>query len=340
MINTERNKKKHTIIIAEAGVNHNGKLSLAYELVDKAVESGVDIIKFQTYITKNDTVKNCIKADYQLSDDNNDNQFEMIKKLELSFNDFIKIKKYCEQKGITFLSSPFDLDSIDFLNELNPVFWKVASSEITNYPFLKRIAITNKPVVVSTGMATLDEISDALNVLKTYGTSEISLLHCNTEYPTPMEDVNLLAMLQLKEIFNCNVGYSDHTLGIEVPIAAVTLGAEIIEKHFTLDNNMEGPDHKASLNPTELKNMVKSIRNIENALGSGIKKPSKSEIKNKIAARKSIVANCKIRKGEIFTENNIAAKRPGGGISPMEWNTVIGKKANRNYDEDEMIENV
>mgnify|MGYP003433983148 CR=1 FL=1 len=323
-------------IIAEAGVNHNGNIELAYQLVDAAVSAGVDCVKFQTYITENDTAKNCKKAEYQNSDDD-ENQYEMLKKLELSFKDFRNLKKYCEEKGIIFLSSPFDLDSIDFLETLDPIFWKVASSELTNYPFLRKVAQTHRDVVVSTGMASLEEIEMSLNVLKKFGAGKITLLHCNTEYPTPFKDVNLSAMDDLRRIFGGDVGYSDHTLGIEVSIAAVAMGATMIEKHFTLDKNMEGPDHKASLNPVELKDMVTAIRNIELSIGDGKKKITESESKNRIAARKSIVANCAIKKGEIYTEQNLAAKRPGGGISPMQWENVIGKVANRDYEEDEMI---
>ena len=323
-------------IIAEAGVNHNGDIKLAYELIDAAIEAGVDCVKFQTYVTENDTAKSCAKADYQNSDDE-ENQYEMLKKLELSFDDFIQLKAYCEDKDIIFLSSPFDLDSIDFLETLNPVFWKVASSELTNYPFLRKIAKTHRDVVMSTGMASIEEIEDALEVLRKFGAGKITLLHCNTEYPTPYVDVNLSAMDDLKERYGVEVGYSDHTLGIEVPIAAVAMGATIIEKHFTLDKNMEGPDHKASLDVAELKSMVDAIRKIELAIGNGKKHITESEAKNRIAARKSIVANCEIKAGEVFTEENLAAKRPGGGISPMLWEDVIGKIADRDYEEDEMI---
>lgn len=323
-------------IIAEAGVNHNGDIKLAYQLIDAAIEAGVDCVKFQTYVTENDTAKSCAKADYQNSDDG-ENQYEMLKKLELSFDDFVKLKAYCEDKDIIFLSSPFDLDSIDFLETLNPVFWKVASSELTNYPFLRKIAKTHRDVVMSTGMASIEEIEEALEVLRRFGAGKITLLHCNTEYPTPYIDVNLSAMNDLRERYDVEVGYSDHTLGIEVPIAAVAMGATMIEKHFTLDKNMEGPDHKASLDVAELKNMVDSIRKIELAIGNGKKHITESEAKNRIAARKSIVANCQIKAGEVFTEENLAAKRPGGGISPMLWEDVIGKTADRDYEEDEMI---
>lgn len=323
-------------IIAEAGVNHNGNIELAYQLIDAAIEAGVDCVKFQTYVTENDTAKSCAKADYQNNDDD-ENQYQMLKKLELSFDDFVELKEYCKDKDIIFLSSPFDLDSIEFLESLEPMFWKVASSELTNYPFLRKIAKTHRDVVMSTGMASIEEIQDALAVLRKFGAGKITLLHCNTEYPTPFGDVNLSAMNDLKDRFQVEVGYSDHTLGIEVPIAAVAMGATIIEKHFTLDKNMEGPDHKASLNPCELKAMTDAIRNIELSIGDGIKHITDSEAKNRIAARKSIVANCSIKKGETFTEENLAAKRPGGGISPMRWEEVLGKTADRDYKEDEMI---
>ncbi len=328
---------KKCFIIAEAGVNHNGRLDLAYQLVDAAVEAGVDCVKFQTYITENDTVEYCEKAEYQKKGDKAENQFEMIKKLELSFDEFKKIKSYCETKGILFLSSPFDLVSVSFLESLDTPFWKIASSEVTNYPFLKKIAMTHKPIVMSTGMCSIDEIDAALEVLNEFGADEITLLHCNTEYPTPFSDVNLKAMEYLKEKYRCAVGYSDHTLGIEIPIAAVALGASIIEKHFTLDTSMEGPDHKVSLNPKQLKKMVQAIRNIELALGKKDKQVSISEERNKIAARKSIVANRAIKCGETLTEDNIAAKRPGGGISPMEWEKVIGTLAKKDFEKDEKI---
>lgn len=323
-------------IIAEAGVNHNGDIKLAYQLIDAAIEAGVDCVKFQTYVTENDTAKSCAKAEYQSNDDD-ENQYEMLKKLELSFDDFVELKEYCKDKDIIFLSSPFDLDSIEFLETLDPIFWKVASSELTNYPFLRKIAKTHRDIVMSTGMASIEEIEDALAVLRKFGAGKITLLHCNTEYPTPFKDVNLSAMNDLKNRFQVEVGYSDHTLGIEVPIAAVAMGATIIEKHFSLDKNMEGPDHKASLDPCELKAMTDAIRNIEVSIGDGIKHITESEAKNRIAARKSIVANSSIKKGDTFTEDNLAAKRPGGGISPMRWEEVIGKTADRDYEEDEMI---
>ena len=262
----------------------------------------------------------------------------MLKKLELSYDEFIGLKKYCDEIGITFLSTPFDFDSIDFLNTIDMPFWKIPSGEISNYPYLVKLAKTGKPVVMSTGMCDLEEIREAIKVLNDNGVSDIKLLHCNTEYPTPFEDVNLKAMLTIKDEFGCVVGYSDHTMGIEVPIAAVALGATVIEKHFTLDRNMEGPDHKASMEPFEFAEMVKSIRNIEKSLGRGEKTPSPSERKNMAVARKSIVANRKIRKGDILTEDNITVKRPGTGINPMKWNNVLGTKAIRDFDEDELIE--
>lgn len=335
MINFHSSKK--CFIIAEAGVNHNGRLDLAYQLVDAAVEAGVDCVKFQTYITENDTAEYCEKAEYQKKGGKTENQYEMIKKLELSFDEFKKIKSYCETKGILFLSSPFDLESVSFLESLDTPFWKIASSEVTNYPFLKKIAMTHKPIVMSTGMCNIDEIDASLEVLNKFGAGEITLLHCNTEYPTPFSDVNLKSMEYLKEKYRCAIGYSDHTLGIEISIAAVALGAAIIEKHFTLDTSMEGPDHKASLNPKQLKEMVQAIRNIELALGKKDKQVSISEERNKIAARKSIVANRAIKCGEILTEDNIAAKRPGGGISPMEWEKVIGTLAKKDFEKDEKI---
>lgn len=329
--------KEDTFIIAEAGVNHNGDIRLAYQLIDVAKDAGVDCVKFQTYVTENDTSRYCEKADYQKTEEE-ENQFEMLKKLELSFDEFRLLKEYCEEKGILFLSTPFDITSLKFLESLKMPIWKIASSEVENYPLLREIGKTHKEVILSTGMCNMGEIEAAIGVLKKYGSTKISLLHCNTEYPTPMEDVNLRAMYELAEKFGCEVGYSDHTNGVEVPIAAVAMGAKIIEKHFTLDKGMEGPDHAASLNPKELKDMVQGIRNVEKALGNGRKEPSKSEKKNRIVARKSIVAKKNIKKGEVFSEENIVAKRPGGGINPMQWMDVIGRKAIRDFAEDEMIE--
>ncbi len=331
---------KKTIIIAEAGVNHNGSIELAKKLIDSAAESGADYVKFQTFKTELAISKHAEKAKYQQKNTgNNESQFDMVKKLELSFDQFKELKKYCEQKGIKFLSTGFDLPSIEFLNSLNLDVFKIPSGEITNYPYLKKIGKLGKKIILSTGMATIGEIEDALDILIKAGTlkENITILHANTEYPTPMEDVNLKAMQTIACTFDINVGYSDHTLGIEVPIAAVAMGATVIEKHFTLDRNLTGPDHLASLEPHELKAMVKAIRNIELAMGNGIKKPSPSESKNIAIARKSIVASCNIKKGEVFTEKNITVKRPGNGISPMMWNDIIGKKALYNFDEDDLI---
>lgn len=329
--------KPHVFIIAEAGVNHNGSLELAYKLVDAAKEAGADCVKFQTYITENDTAVNCEKAEYQKTEQQ-ESQYELLKKLELSFDDFRKIQEYCKKKEIMFLSTPFDIESLEFLDEIHMPIWKIASSEVENFQLLREMAKTHKPIILSTGMCTIEEISNAVDVLKKYGVGEIRILHCNTQYPTPMEDVNLKAMYELKSMFQCDIGYSDHTQGIEVPIAAVAMGATIIEKHFTLDRNMEGPDHVASLNPLELKEMVQAIRNIEKAIGTGKKVPSNSEKENRIAARKSIFARCEIKKGQKFTEENIIAKRPGGGVNPMRWEEVIGTCAVRNFKRDEMIE--
>jgi N,N'-diacetyllegionaminate synthase len=326
-------------IIAEAGVNHNGSLDLAKKLVDEAKKAGADCVKFQTFLSKNIVSRTALKADYQNKNtDKNETQLEMLKKLELSYNDFIDLNSYCSKKGIKFLSTAFDFDSIDFLNKLDMIVWKIPSGEITNLPYLIKIAKLKKPVILSTGMSTIQDIRSAIDVLKNNGAGEITVLHCTTEYPTPYEDVNLRAMLTIKNEFNVNIGYSDHTKGIEVPIAAVALGATVIEKHFTLDRNLEGPDHKASLEPQELKNMVDSIRNIEAALGNGIKKPAESEIKNMNIARKSIVALKDIKKGEVFSETNITVKRPGNGISPMKWFDIIGKTAIKDFKEDELIE--
>ncbi len=327
-------------IIAEAGVNHNGSIELAKQLINVASEAGVDAVKFQTFKTENLVSKNAQKADYQKeTTDANESQFDMIKKLELDIDTHIELIEYCKIKNIIFLSTPFDLDSIDLLNDLKLDIFKIPSGEITNLPYLQKIGTLKKKVILSTGMANLDEIKDAFNILINSGTKKenINILHANTMYPTPYEDVNLRAMITIGNTFDIAYGYSDHTLGIEVDIAAVAMGASVIEKHFTLDKTMEGPDHKASLAPDELINMVQSIRNIELALGSTIKKPTPSELPNMIIARKSIVANCSIKKGELLTETNLAIKRPGGGISPMKWDTIIGTIANKNYKEDDLI---
>jgi N,N'-diacetyllegionaminate synthase len=329
-----------TFIIAEAGVNHNGNIEIAKKMIEVAKECGADAIKFQTFKAEKVISKYAPKAEYQKqTTGETDSQLEMVKKLELSFDDFVALKEYCDELNIMFLSTPFDFESIDFLNDLGLEIFKIPSGEITNLPYLEKIGKLGKKVILSTGMADLGEIEDALDILISCGTKKenITVLHCNTEYPTPYEDVNLLAMLTIKEAFKVKVGYSDHTLGIEIPIAAVALGASVIEKHFTLDKNMEGPDHKASLEPHELKAMIDAIVNIEKALGNGMKKPSKSELKNKDIVRKSIVAKREIKKGEIFTEDNITVKRPGTGISPMRWYEVLGKVAPKDYKEDELI---
>lgn len=328
-----------TFIIAEAGVNHNGKLDLALKLVDAAVEAGADCIKFQTFITEEETSVYAEKAAYQkCTTDQAESQFEMSKKLELSFDEFKLIKQYCESKGILFLSTPFEIKSVKFLDELGMKFWKIPSSDITNLPYLIEIAKTSKDVILSTGMSTISDIEKSIQVLVDHGTPKITLMHCTTEYPAPLEDVNLNAMDTLRSKFKCEVGYSDHTSGFEVAIAAVAKGATVIEKHFTLDKTMEGPDHIASLEPNELKDMVRAIRNVEVALGDSEKRITESERKNIVAARKSIVAKCKIKKGEILTEENICTKRPGSGISPMKWFDVLGTKAKRDFEEDELVE--
>lgn len=332
------NNQKKVFIIAEAGDNHNGDYDTALKLVDKAVEAGADCVKFQTFVTERVISKLAEKADYQKeSTGTGESQYEMVKKLELSFEQFRQIKKYCEQKKIIFLSTPFDLESIDFLQEIDIPFWKIPSGEITNLPYLEKIAHTGKDIIMSTGMCTMEEIQKAIDILKKNGAGKMTLLHCNTEYPTPYEDVNLRAMKTMAETFGVEVGYSDHTKGIEVPIAAVAMGAVVIEKHFTLDKNMPGPDHKASLEPDELKQMIQSVRNIEKALGSSEKKPSTSEIKNIDIARKSIVAKKAIKKGEELTEDNLDIKRPGNGISPMYWYDLLGTKAVKDFSEDELI---
>ena len=331
-----------TIIIAEAGVNHNGDIETAKRLIDAAADSGVDYIKFQTFKADRIVTKNAKKADYQIKnqDKSDDSQFNMLKKLELTEKDHYKLIEHCKKNKIKFMSSAFDIEGLKLLNKLNLDFFKIPSGEITNYPYLNEISKFNKKVILSTGMSNINEIKTALDILtsKKVSLNQITVLHCNTEYPTCFSDVNLNAMINIKNTFNVNIGYSDHTLGIEVPIAATALGAKVIEKHFTLDRNMPGPDHAASLNPIELKSMVKSIRNIENALsGTGLKTPSNNELKNIIPARKSIVAKFKINKGEKFSIENLTTKRPGNGICPMKWNDIIGKKAIKNYEIDDMI---
>ncbi len=327
-----------TLIIAEAGVNHNGNLGLAFKMVDEAKKAGADVIKFQTAKAENMISKYAEKAAYQKETTNAaESQLEMVRKIMLPYDDFISLREHCNRVGIGFLTTPFDIESMHFANPLVD-FWKIPSGEITNFPYLLEIAKTKKPVIMSTGMSDLSEIEAAVNILKEYGAGEISLLHCNTEYPTPFEDVNLNAMSTLKKKFGMPVGYSDHTLGIEVPIAAVAMGANIIEKHFTLDKNMEGPDHKASLEPLEFEAMVRAVRNIELALGDFEKAVSKSEQGNRKIVRKSIVAKVPIKRGERLTEENITAKRPGSGISPMQWLEVIGTVAIKDFQEDELIE--
>lgn len=325
-------------IIAEAGVNHNGDIKLARKLAEVAKESGADIVKFQTAQLEALITRNAPTAEYQKNATKATSQRDMLRKLLLSYEDFIELSDYCREIGITFLSTPFDIQSIDFLKNIGCTMWKIPSGEITNWPYLVKIAELHQPIILSTGMSTLEEIRKTMEVLKCHGAGEITILHCTTAYPAPFKDVNLKAMTALEREFKTPVGYSDHTTGIEVSVAAVGMGASIIEKHFTLDRNMEGPDHKASLEPEELKAMVSAIRNVEQALGNGVKEPAPAEIPNIMVARKSIVAKRKILKGDIYTEENITTKRPGGGISPMYWQKVIGMKANRDYEEDEMIQ--
>lgn len=333
----------HTIIIAEAGVNHNGSLELAKQLVKKAYEAGADYVKFQTFKAEKGISRKAKKAVYQIENTGKDeeSQLEMVKKLELSYKDHQILIDYCNEIGINFFSTAFDFDSIEYLHSLRLGIWKIPSGEVTNYPFLKRVAAFNEKTILSTGMCDMEDVRAAVDALYKNGLSKenLILLHCNTEYPTPFEDVNLKAMDALREEFGVEVGYSDHTKGIEVPIAAVTLGATVIEKHFTLDRNMEGPDHKASLEPDELKAMVSAIRNIEKAVGGdGTKHVSESERKNIAIARKSIVAAKDIKKDELLTEENLTVKRPGTGITPMRWEEVLGTKAIRDFVEDELIE--
>jgi len=328
-------------IIAEAGVNHNGSVENAIKLIDCAVSAGADAIKFQTFKTECNITLNAPKAEYQINNcGTEETQFEMVKKLELTEEDHQMIFNYCKGKNIDFLSTPFDHWSLKLLLKLNINTIKIASGEINNVPLLREIGCLNKKIILSTGMANIGEIENAINLLCDNGTNRnnITLLHCNTEYPTPYVDVNLKAMTTMENTFKLNVGYSDHTLGIIVPVAAAAMGATIVEKHFTLDKNMKGPDHQASLSPEELKYMVESIRNIEKSLGDGIKKPSKSELKNIQIARRSIVAIKKIEKGEIFSENNIGLKRPAGGMSPIFWDEIIGKTAKQTFLTDQFIE--
>lgn len=328
------------IIIAEAGVNHNGSLETALKLVDAAALSGADYVKFQTFKSDKIVTGDGKTADYQKDNTKAVSQLEMLRRLELPYEDFSIIANRCRQNGIGFLSTPFDLESIDFLASLDMDFMKVPSGEITNLPYLRKISRLRMPIILSTGMSTLADVEGALQVLYDGGVSrnDITVLHCNTQYPTPYSDVNLKAMTTMREAFGVNVGYSDHTPGIVVPMAAVALGASVIEKHFTLDKSMEGPDHIASLDPDELAEMVRGIRHVSMALGSPMKKVTPSEKKNMTAARKSIVAAADIKKGETFTENNLTVKRPGNGISPMHWDRIVGRTALRSYHADDLID--
>ena len=326
-------------IIAEAGVNHNGSFELAKKMVDEAKAAGADCIKFQTFVSKNLVSKTAGKAAYQKkTTDADESQLDMLKNLELSFAEFAALKAYCETKKIDFLSTAFDFESIDFLESLGMEIWKIPSGEITNLPYLMRIAKTGKAVILSTGMSTLEEVETALDVLKANGAGAITLLHCTTEYPAAVAHVNLNAMETMQKVFDLPVGYSDHTQGIEISIAAAALGAVVIEKHFTLDKNMKGPDHRASLEPAQLKAMVSAVRHVEVALGNGRKEPSSEEVQTCKVARKSITAKCRILKGECFTSENLTVKRPGTGINPMKWFDVIGQRADRDYEEDDRIE--
>lgn len=333
--------EKRTFIIAEAGVNHNGNTVLAEKMIKEAKAAGADAIKFQTFKTEQLISRFAPKAEYQkCQTGNNGSQKEMVKQLELSFDQFKRLKRVADEEGILFLSTPFDLESIDFLNTLQIPYWKIPSGEITNLPYLERIAETDKPIILSTGMSEMDEITNVLNffIKHRYERKKITLLHCTTEYPTPVEHVNLAAMDTMRSYYKTRIGYSDHSEGIAVSIAAAARGAEVIEKHFTLDRTLPGPDHKASLMPEELKEMVKAIRIVDKSIGNGRKEPSIEEIKNRIAVRKSIVAKRPITQGELFSEDNITTKRPGNGLNPMRWYHILGTKAKRDYAEDELIE--
>ncbi len=333
-------KKKRTTIIAEAGVNHNGSIQTAKELIKVAAHAGADIVKFQTFKAESLLTKKAEKAHYQKAITSvEETQFEMIKNLELNEAVHFDLMKYAEKEKIQFLSTPFDTESIQLLDKLGIPIYKIPSGEINNLPYLKDISKRGKPIIISTGMSTMDEIRSAIDILiqSSLSKDDITVLHCNTEYPTPMKDVNLNAMVNMGNELDVKVGYSDHTLGIEVAIAAVALGAEVIEKHFTLDRSFSGPDHSASLEPNELKSMVTSIRNIEFALGDGIKRPSESEKKNISIVRKSIIAKKDIKKGELFSEDNLSTKRPGTGISPMLWDDLIGRIAQKSFQKDDLI---
>lgn len=327
------------LIIAEAGVNHNGSLELAKKMALVAKEAGADIVKYQTAVPELVISRFAPKAEYQKETTGaGESQLEMVKKIHFGFAAHTELKEYCDEIGIKYLSTPFDMDSIDFLAQMDMPVWKIPSGEITNLPYLEKVAKLGKPILMSTGMCEIFEVKEALDVLYKNGSKDVTILHCNTEYPTPLADANVKAMLDLKNNFGTPVGYSDHTLGLEAPLAAVALGATVVEKHFTLDKNMEGPDHGASMNPEELVALVKAIRNTELVLGDGIKHVTASEAKNKDIARKSIVAKCPIKAGEIFSEENIMVKRPGNGISPMRWYEVLGKQAKREFSLDELIE--
>ena len=332
-------KSKKVFIIAEAGVNHNGSLSVAKRLAYNAAKAGADAVKFQTFKAKNEITKYAPLAEYQKKIFRKLSQYEMVKKLELSHKDHKKLKNYCKKINIEFMSSAFDIPSLKFLKSINIKKFKIPSGEITNFPYLKEIGSYNAKIILSTGMCNLTEIDRALKILKKSGTKNknISILHCHTDYPTSMSDVNLSTILTLKKRYNNIIGYSDHTLGIEMPIAAAALGSNIIEKHITLNKKMSGPDHSSSIEPQELKKMIHSIRNVEKAFGNGIKKPTRREKKNIPIVRKSIVAMRKIKIGETFNEENITTKRPGYGISPMKWVSIIGKKSKKNYEEDDLI---
>ncbi len=329
-----------TLIIAEAGVNHNGDISIAHKLIDAAFDAGADIVKFQTFKAANLASSSAPKASYQIKlTDEKESQQAMLKKLELSENSYHELINHCKEKNIEFLTTAFDLESLSIIRKFNLKRFKIPSGEITNYPYLKKIASLNLPIILSTGMSRLDEIRDAINLLNQFGTpkNQLTILHCTTEYPAPYEDVNLNAMTTIHKTFDVNIGYSDHTKGIEVAIAAVALGAKVIEKHITIDNKMNGPDHQASLEPHLFKEMVNCIRNIEIAFGDGVKRPSASEIKNLGIVRKTLVAKKNIKKGELFTEENITTKRPGTGINPMNWQKIIGTLSPKDFDPDEII---
>lgn len=327
------------LIIAEAGVNHNGSFELAKKMADVAKAAGADIVKYQTAVPELVISRFAPKAEYQKeSTGEAEGQLEMVKKIHFGFAEHRKLKEYCDSIGIKYLSTPFDMDSIDFLAGMDMPVWKIPSGEVTNLPYLEKVARLKKPIIMSTGMCEIPEIKAALDVLYSNGAEDVTILHCNTEYPTPLKDANVKAMLDIQKNFGTKVGYSDHTLGLEAPLAAVALGATVVEKHFTLDKNMEGPDHAASMSPEELTALVKAIRNTELALGDGVKKVTESEAKNKDVARKSIVAKVPIKAGEVFTTDNITVKRPGNGISPMRWYEVLGQIAKRDFSLDELIE--